>query len=87
MSERAPHVSGSEDRDTLDRIGNRLQMPLRHVQVDRGVLQIGVPEQLLDSAKIRAILEQVSGPVCGDYVSGEIGATPRPCISSNPVWT
>jgi hypothetical protein len=61
LSELALHVSGAEDRDALDWVGDRLQVPLRHVQVDRCVLQIGVPEQQLDSPKVHAILEQVSG--------------------------
>ena len=46
----------------VQRIGDRLQMPLRQMQVLRGGLQISVPEQNLDRAQVGARFQQVGGP-------------------------
>jgi hypothetical protein len=44
---RAAHGVGAGDAHPIQRIGDRLEMPLREVQVDHGVLEFDVPEQEL----------------------------------------
>ena len=46
-------------RDLIERIGSRAEMPARQVQIDGCVLQVPMPQQQLNGAKIRACLQQV----------------------------
>jgi hypothetical protein len=48
-----------EHRQSIERAGGCAQMPLRHVEINGGLLQITVAEENLDSAQVGAGLQQV----------------------------
>ena len=52
-------VSGRGDRHRIERIGDRLQMPLREVQVDHRVFQLDVAEEQLNRAQVGARFQEM----------------------------
>jgi hypothetical protein len=46
----------------VQRVGNRVQMPLRQVKILGGGLQVSVAEQHLNGSQVSATFEQVSRP-------------------------
>jgi hypothetical protein len=58
---RAFYLIGCGDLDLIQRIGHRGKMPARQMQVQRGVLDLGVAEQDLNGAQISAGFQQVRG--------------------------
>ena len=53
--------AGTGQRQLLDRVGDGVQMPLREMQVDGGVAEVGVTEQDLNGTQVRAGLQQMGG--------------------------
>ena len=58
---RAAHRVGPRDRHGIQRIRDRLQMPLRQMQIDDRVLEFDVPEQQLHGPQVGARCHQVRG--------------------------
>ena len=59
---RAADVLAAGQSERIQRVGDRLQMPLRQVQVLSGGLQIAMSQQDLDGAQVGACFQQVGGP-------------------------
>ena len=57
--------------EAIQRIGHRLQVPLRQMQVLGGGFQIAVPEQNLDGAQVGARFQQVGRPTVAQRVRGD----------------
>ena len=74
----AADVLGAGEREALQRIGHRLQVPLRQMQVLGGGLQVAVPEQNLDGAQVGARLQQVGGPTVAHRMRGDAFADAGP---------
>jgi hypothetical protein len=55
------HILWFGNSQRIERIGHRLQMTTRQMQVDRGIGELRVTEQHLDSAKIGACFVQMRG--------------------------
>src|SRR5215831_20223869 len=66
------------NRERLDRVGDRMQVRSRQVQIARGRFQIRMPEQHLNFSKIFTRLQEVRGPTVPHavrrYVFGDTGA-------------
>src|SRR5215470_10631855 len=66
------------NRERLDRVGDRMQVLSRQVQISRGRFQIRMPEQELNFSKIFPRLQQVRGPTVAKavrrYVFSDTGA-------------
>ena len=74
----AADVLGAGQSETIQRIGDRLQVPLRQMQILGGGFQIAVPEQNLDGAQVGARLQQVGRPTVAQRVRGDAFADASP---------
>ena len=54
-------IAFSRQRQRVERAGGGVQVLLRKVEINRGLFQIAMAQQNLDSPQIRAIFEQMSG--------------------------
>jgi len=55
------HGGGRGDGKSVEWVGDSLEVLARQMQIDRGVADVGVAEQLLDGGKIGAGFQQVGG--------------------------
>jgi hypothetical protein len=55
----AAHGVGAGDGHRVKRVGDRLEVPLRQVQIDNRVFEFDVPEQELDCPQVGTRLDEV----------------------------
>ena len=55
----------------MERIGQRLPMLARQMQINQGMFQAGVSQQELNGTQIRSRVEPMGGPAVAQAVRGE----------------